>query len=283
MLLLLALPAEAVGFHFARAEIIGGVGRGSAGSVPEGGVGASLVSDVVNGWITFGSPAADGHVVRAWRLDSSFHGPVLGVLPPTFRAMVRPHDVRFAIPWLHAHIGGDANARKLVEADLSGHYLLNVPGFWNVDPRRAYVGPSAGLGLNGTWWDGWRDAPRGVVMTGKVTGQAGILAGITIRDTWYAQGRAVASLDLFGDHQSNVGVAAKTGVFLNRVGVPLGFEVRGELDRGNDTVTTLPATGWALRLGVFWKLTPPFQTRIEENLEHRRRNAAAAAARGVGG
>jgi hypothetical protein len=279
MLLALLATAHAAGFHLVRAELIGGVTAG----VPEGGVGASLVSDLANGWVTFGDPAADGHLVRAWRLDSSFHGPVLGVVPPAFRGMVRPHDVRFALPWLHAHVGGDVASGKLVETDVSGHYLFNVPGLWEVDPRRAYVGPSAGLGLNGTWWEGWRDAPEGVVMTGKVTGEAGVLAGVTVRDTWYAQGRAVASVDLFGVHQANLGVAAKTGVFLDRVGVPVGVELRGELDRGNDTVTTLPTTRWAVRLGVLWKLTPPFQTRIEEDLERRRKEtAAAAAARGPG-
>ena len=279
MLLALTIEAEAAGFHFARAEVIGGMTEG----VPEGGVGASVVSDVLNGWITFGDPAVDGHLVRAWRIDSSFHGPVLGVVPPTFRGLVRPHDVRFAVPWFQGHLGGEAAAGKLVEADVSGHYVLNVPGFWNVDPRHAYIGPSAGLGLNGTWWEGWRGAPDGVVMTGKATGEAGFLAGVTVRDTWYAQGRAVLSLDLFGAHQKNLGVAAETGVFLDRVGVPVGVEVRGELDRGNDTVTTLPATRWAVRLGLFWKLTPPFQTKIEEGIERRRREAAAAAARGPGG
>lgn len=279
MLLALLATAHAAGFHLARAELIGGVTAG----VPEGGVGASLVSDAVNGWITFGDPSADRHVVRAWRLDSSFDGPVLGVVPPTFRGLVRPHDVPFALPWLHAHVGGDAASGKLVEADVSGHYLFSVPGLWRVDPRRAYLGPSAGLGLNGTWWEGWRGAPDGIVMTGKLTGEAGLLAGVTVRDTWYAQGRAVVSLDLFGEHQSNVGAAAETGVFLDRVGLPVGVEVRGELDRGNDTVTTLPATNWAVRLGVFWKLTPPFQTKIEEDLERRRRDAAAAAAGGPGG
>ncbi|MDP2312553.1 MAG: hypothetical protein Q8P41_06575 [Pseudomonadota bacterium] len=270
--------ASAAGFHFVRAEVIGGV----TGQVPEGGVGASFISDALHGWATFGDPAVDRHLVRAWRVGSSFLGPVLGVVPPTFRGMVPRNDVPFALPWVQAHLGGEAAAGKLVEADVSGHYVLNVPGFWDVDPRRAYVGPSAGLGLNGTWWEGWRGDESGVVMTGKATGEAGFLAGVTLRDTWYAQGRAVVSLDLFGAHQSNLGVAATTGVFLDRVGIPVGVEVRGELDRGNDTVTTEPATRWAARLALFWKLTPPFQTKIEEDLERRRREAAAAAARGAG-
>ncbi len=278
MLALLALlpTADAAGFHFLRADVIGGVTAG----VPEGGVGASAVSDALAGWITFGSPRLDGHVVRAWRFESSFHGPVIGVVPRAFRGLVDPYDVPFAVPWVQGHLGGDAAAGKLVEADVSGHYVLNVPGFWQVDPRIVYVGPSAGLGLNGTWWQGWRDQPEGVVMTGKVTGEAGLLAGVTVRDTWYAQARAVASLDLFGVHQSNLGVAGVTGVFLDRVGLPIGFEVRAQLDRGDDTASTRAETRWSMRASLFWKLTPPYQTRIEEDIERRRREAEARAAGG---
>lgn len=267
--------AGAAGFHFLRADLIGGVsGHGAAGALPEGGIGVSAVSDAVAGWITFGDPA-EGPLVRAWRLESSWHGPVIGVVPRAFRGLVPPPAVPFAVPWVQAHVGGDAAARKLVEADVSGHYLLNVPGFWNVDPRRVYVGPSAGLGLNGTWWERWRDEADGYVMTGKVTGEAGLLAGITVRDTWYAQARAVGALDLFGRHQGNVNLAGVTGVFLDRVGVPVGVEVRGDLDHGDDTASIALETRWAVRASVFWKLTPPYQTRIEEDLERRRREAAA--------
>lgn len=269
--LLALLPsAEAAGFHFVRAEVIGGV----SDEVPEGGVGASAISDGLAGWITFGDPRADGALVRAWRVESAWHGPVLGVVPRAFRGLVEPHVVPFAIPWVQGHLGGDAAAGELVAADVSGHYVLNVPGFWQVDARRAYVGPSLGLGLNGTWWDGWRGAEEGVVMTGKVTGEASLLAGVTVRDTWYAQGRAVASLDLFGIHQSNLGVAAVTGVFLDRIGLPIGLELRGELDQGDDNVAAAPGMRWAVRAALFWKLTPPYQTKIEEDLERRRRAEA---------
>lgn len=271
-LLALVLPAKAAGFHFLRAEAIAGASDG----VPEGGVGASAISDALAGWITFGSPATDGHIVRAWRVSSSDLGPVIGVVPPLFRGLVRPHALPFALPWLHAHVGGDAATGKLVEADVSAHTLLNVPGFWGGDPRRAYLGPSAGLGLNGTWWEDWRatSAP-GVVMTGKITGEGGLLGGVTLRDTWYAQGRAVAGVDLFGEHAWNVGVGAVTGVFLDRVGVPAGLEVRGQVDIGDDTASGAVEPAWSVRGALFWKLTPPFQTRIEQELEKKRRRADA--------
>jgi len=272
MLLGLLPAAEAAGFHFVRAEAIGGVTDAGA---PEGGVGASAISDAVRAWVTFGSPAVDNHVVRGWRLAGNEDGPTLGLVPPTFRGLVRPRDVPFAFPWVHGHLGGDALAQKLVEADVAAHYVLNVPGFWNVDPHRAHLGPTAGLGLNGTWWEGWRSAPEGVVMTGKLTGEAGFVAGITVRDTWYAQGRAVGRLDLFGVHQTHLDAAAVTGVYLGRAGVPLGLELRAALDRGTDTVTVAPATRWSVHAALFWKFTPPFQTKIEEDLERRRKAAAA--------
>jgi hypothetical protein len=269
--LLAILPASAAGFHFLKAEAIGGVGGGADGAAQaEVGVGASIVSDVVAGWITFGDPAADGHLVRAWRIESSFYGPVLGIVPRSFRGLAPPPARDWLFPWTYGSLGGDTAARTLVAAKVAGHYLLDVPGVWAIDPRRAYVGPSAGLGLAGTWWDGWRDETSTVVMTGKITGEGGLAAGVTVRDTWYAQARAVASIDLFGIHQTRLDVAAVTGVFLDRVGLPLGVELRGELDRGNDTVTTLPETHWSARAALYYKLVPPYQTRIEEGIERRR-------------
>ena len=265
------LSAHAAGFHFVRAEAIGGVTDG----VPEGGVGVSAFSDATCGWITFGDPANDGALVRAWRLESAWSGPELGVVPRLFRELVEPYAVPFAVPWVQAHLGGDAAAGKHLTADLSGHHLLNVPGFWGVDPRRAYLGPSLGLGLNGTWWRGWRDVADGVVMTGKVTGEAGLLAGVTVRDTWYAQARAVVHVDLFGLHQSNLGLAAVTGFFLDRAGLPVGLELRGELGRGDDTASTRRETRWAARAALFWKLAPPFQTKLEEAIERRRAEESA--------
>lgn len=264
MLLSLLANADAAGFHFLRAELIGG----AAEAVPEAGVGVSALSDILAGWITFGDPATDGHVVRAWRVQSSFYGPVLGVVPPTFRGIVPPHDVPFAMPWVHASLGGDASTFRAFEADLAGHYLFNVPGLWELDPRRGYVGPSLGIGAEGTVW---HDAPA----TGQAKAEAGFLAGVTVRDTWYVQARSVGSIDLFGDHRKSLDSAMVTGVFLDRVGIPAGVELRGELAHGDDTRSGELETSWAVRASVLWKLVPPFQTRIEENLERRRREEDA--------
>jgi hypothetical protein len=262
MLLSLLANADAAGFHFLRAEVIGG----AAEATPEAGVGISALSDILAGWITFGDPAVDGHVVRAWRVQSSYHGPILGVVPPTFRGLVPLYDVPFAIPWVQAHLGGDASTFKAFEADIAGHYLFNVPGLWELDPRRGYLGPSLGIGAEGTVWDG---APA----SGQAKAEAGFLAGITLRDTWYIQARTVGSVSLFGEHYTNLNTAAVTGVFLDRVGLPVGLEVRGELDHGGDTRSRAVETTWAVRAALFWKLVPPFQTRIEEQLERRREQA----------
>lgn len=273
MLLALLASAYAAGFHYLKAEAIVGV---TDEATPEGGVGFSLVSDALSGRITFGAPRAGGHVVRGWSLEGETLGPVIGYVPPTFRGLVPDTSVRALLPWTPFRVGGDAGTGKAFEADLATHALFNVPGLWGVDPRHAYVGPSLGLGLNGTWWDGWRgeDAP---VMTGKLTAETALGGGVTVRDTWYAQGRALAHMDLFGTHQGGLGVSGATGVFLDRAGLPLGLEVRGDVTTGNDTVTTGAETDWGVFTSVYWKLSPEYQTRIEEQVERKREAEERAA------
>ncbi|MFZ5481484.1 MAG: hypothetical protein ACOZNI_32280 [Myxococcota bacterium] len=267
--------AVAAGFHFLKAEGIYGVGEGG---VPEAGAGVSLMSDSFGAWATFGSPGADGGVLRAWRLEGQPLGPVIGYVPPAFRGMVAQAANPRAIPWMPVRIGGDAAARKDLEIDVGTHWLVNAPGFWEIDPRHAYLGPSVGIGANATWWDGWRggDAP---VMTGKLKAEAGFGGGLTLRDTWYAQGRARAWVDLFGGHQGGVSGAAATGVYLHRVGLPLGLELRGEIERGDDNVLAAPDTSWSLRAAVFWRLAPEYQTRIEEDIERAMREQSTTASR----
>jgi hypothetical protein len=264
--LLVLLPtAHAAGYHFVRADALAGATNGAF----EAGVGASLLSDALAGWITFGDPASDRQLVRAWRIESAWNGPVLGVVPRDFRGLVPQYEVPFAVPWVTAHVGGDAAAGTRMHGGLSGHYLLNVPGFFELDPRRAYVGPSAGVGVEGVWWLPDR-VPDAGPATGAATAQAGLLAGVTVRDTWYAQARAVGRVNLFGAHDTSLELVGVTGFFLDRVGAPFGVELRGEYE---------PASGgasarWAARASLYWKLTPPYQTRIEEELEHRRREEA---------
>lgn len=267
--------ADAAGYHFLKAEALYGV-RPDA---PEAGVGLSLVSDALAAWVTFGDPARDGHLVRTWRLEGQSRGPVIGHVPPAFDPLVAQPRIAWLLPWTPLRVGGDADAGKDLEVDLSAHSLLNVPGFFGVDPRRAYAGPSVGLGVNGTWWDGWRGGDTAVA-TGKVTAEVGLGGGVTLRDTVYAQARALGHVDLFGVHQVNLGVTATTGVYLDRVGLPVGVELRGELDAGNDNAALTPGTDWAVLTSVYWKLAPEYQTRIEERVERRqaqlRREALAA-------
>lgn len=268
-LALLVADAHAAGFHYIKTSAIGATD--TAGEV-QAGLGVSFVSDALSAWATAGDPRT-GPLVRTWRLEGQPLGPVIGYVPPAFRGVVAPVRVPWAVPWTSFRVGGDDLARKDLEVDLATHRVLNVPGAFGVDPRHAYVGPSLGLGLNGTWWDGWRggDTP---VMTGKVTAQGGFGAGVTLRDAWYAQGRVVARLDLFGEHQTSVGAAATTGVSLERLGVPVGVELRGQVERGDDTWTAAPTTSWTGSTSVSWKLAPPFQTRIEERVEQAQREQA---------
>lgn len=269
ILALLVADAAAAGFHYVKASAIGAT---DVEGGLQGGLGVSFVSDALSAWATAGDPRT-GPLVRAWRLEGQPLGPVLGYVPPAFRGVVTPARVPWALPWTSFRVGGDVPAHKDLELDVATHRLLNVPGALGVDPRHAYVGPSLGLGLNGTWWDGWRggEAP---VMTGKVTAEGGFGAGFTLRDAWYAQGRVVAWLDLFGRHQASVGAVAATGVSLERLGVPVGLELRGQVERGDDTWTATPSTTWGASAWVSWKLAPPFQTRIEERVEQAQREQA---------
>lgn len=263
MLLALIATASAAGYHFLKAEALYGVRP----DTPQAGVGLSLVSDALAGWVTFGDPA-DGPLLRTWRLEGQSRGPVIGHVPPAFDPFVATPRVAWLLPWTPLRLGGDAEAGKDFEVDLSAHTLLNVPGFAGVDPRRAYLGPSLGLGVNGTWWDDWRGEGADVA-TGKLTAEAGFGGGVTLRDTVYAQARALGHVDLFGVHQVNLGVAGTTGVYLDRVGLPLGVELRGELDAGNDNAALTPDTEWAVLTSVYWKLAPEYQTKIEEGVERR--------------
>lgn len=260
-----ATPAHAAGFHLLKVEAIGGVdGAGERAA----GVGLSTWSDLLHAWATFGEPGGEGTVIREAWLESRALGPVLGVVPPAFGDAVTPYAQPALLPWGAFRLGGDASEGKTFEVDVSQSVVLNAPGFFGVDGRRAFAGPALGLGLNGTWWRGWKggEAP---VMTGKLTGEAGLVAGVTARDTWYAQGRGGVSADLFGEHLWQLSAAASTGLYLARVGAPVGIEITGEIAHGEDNRLTTVATTWEARATLYWKLAPPYQTRLEERVEQR--------------
>lgn len=280
LLALLATVAHAAGYHYVKASASGGVAPADASAViPEGALGLSLVSDALAGRVTFGDPA-HGPLVRAWRVEGEALGPVIGYVPPAFRGVVAPDRVPWALPWTSFRVGGDVDTRRDLELDAAAHTVLNLPGALGVDPRHTYVGPSVGIGINATWWDGWRGGTAPVA-TGMVTAEAGLTGGVTLRDTWYAQGRAVAHMDLFGRHQVNLGVAAASGISLHRLGVPVGLEVRAELDRGDDNWTLAPRTHWRAWTTVSWMLAPEFQTRIEERIERAQVEQARASELGM--
>ena len=256
--------ASAAGFHFFKVEAV--AATNDVGAVA-GGRGFSTFSELVHLWAVAGDPALEGPFVREAWLESRSVGPVIGVVPPTFVDLVRPYGNALLVPWGSFVVGGEAATRTSFTTSWAQHLILNIPGYFQADPRRVYAGPTVGIGLNGTWWRDWKDVPDNPAMTGKLTGQAGLALGGTVRDTWYAQARATGRLDLFGDHQRELVVMGITGVSLDRVGVPFGVEITGELDQGDDNVHAAPATTWKAHGAFYWKLTPPYQTRLEEAVE----------------
>jgi hypothetical protein len=157
------------------------------------------------------------------------------------------------VPMSWSRMGGDALARKRFTWDPSQHLMWSLPGMFKVPARRFYLGPTAGLGLNLTWWERWKDEADETVCTGKLTGEAGAALGLHWRETLYAQGRGTFHYDLFGIHQRGLNAAAVAGVFLGKVGRPVGLEIKGELEQGNDTVTTREERTWTLRAAVYVK------------------------------
>lgn len=269
---LLAGRAEAAGYHFLRVE---GITSTAPGQGVQGGVGASLFSDAARGWITFGAPGEAGPLVREGWLESRALGPVMGVVPPAFAPIVDPYRTPWLLPWTRLRLGGEAVTQRAFAADLSHHRIVNLLGFGATDPRVAWVGPSLGLGAHAAWWTGWRGAPEGVVATGMLTGEAGVGAGVTVRDSFWAQGHAVEHVDLFGEHAHNLRLAGAVGVGLARVGAPVGLEVTGRWDLGTDNAQGELASAWTARASLFWQLAPPYRTRIEERVEARVARAGA--------
>lgn len=271
-MLFLVTSALASGYHFLKVEALAGLddqGR------PSGGIGVGTWSDLLHAWATFGDPAADGWSVRQAWVESRPYGPVIGVVPPAFLDIVDPYQTPWLVPWATVHAGTDIDHGRYAEVYANQLFVLNAPAWAGVDPQIAYVGPAAGLGLQADWWRDWRDVPDLHVMTGKATGIGGVLGGITVRDTWYAQARALASIDLFGVHQYDLVLAGTTGLFLDRVVAPVGLELSGELGRGNENVHVRTQTRWAAKVALFWKLVPPYRTRLEEEIA---RKAAARTA-----
>lgn len=272
-MLILVASALASGYHFLKVEALAGLDDQAR---PSGGLGLGTWSDLLHAWASFGDATADGWSVRQAWVESSPYGPVIGVVPPVFADIVDPYPTPWLVPWSHFRLGTDIDHGRYAEVYGSQLFVLNAPAWAGVDPQIAYVGPAIGLGLQADWWRDWRDNPGLHVMTGKLTGQGGLLAGFTVRDTWYLQARALAALDLFGAHQLDLSVAGTTGVFFDRVVAPVGVELSGELGRGNENVHVRTQTRWAAKVALFWKLVPPYRTRLEEEIERKAEARSAA-------
>jgi hypothetical protein len=281
LLLSLSLSAHAAGYRLFEA---GGLyGTGSPSIVPpseytslgegdqpvEAGFAASIFSDALVYWMTFGDRSTDGHRVKEAWLESHHYGPQLGVSP---LVSLEEDDSRKLPLWLDGvgwfRIGADHTVRKTFEVDASRHFVLTLPGFWDIPSERFHFGPTAGLGWNATWWENWKDRSDKTVATGKITAEVGWVLGAFGWDTVFVQGRTTLHYDLFGIHQTQLKLAAITGLYLDRVGVPLGIQFSGELDRGNDTVTTELLEWWSARVGLVYHMVPRArEPSLEEMLE----------------
>jgi hypothetical protein len=279
LVLWIVAGAHAAGYRLFEAGALYGTGSPSIvepsvytglgeGDQLEAGFETSVFSDALVYWMTFGDRSVDGHRVKEVWLESHHYGPQLG-RPPILGG---DDDSRNLPPWLQGigwfRLGADHTVRKSFEIDASRHFMLTIPGFWGVRSERFHFGPTAGLGWNLTWWENWKDRTDKLVSTGKITAEVGWVLGAFGWDTVFFQGRATYHYDLFGDHQTQLKAAAITGVFLDRLDVPLGLQFEGELDHGNDTVTTEVLEWWSARVALVYHVIPRAKDpSVEEMLE----------------
>ncbi len=209
-----------------------------------------------------GDPALDeGHRVKEWWLRSHFRGPVMGSLPDSMLLAGAESDESTSsgsiiVPYRFWSFGTDHTTMRKLEWDWSSHIALNAAGFSGVDPSFLLFGPSLGFGLNLTWWDQWKSVTGKTINTGKITAEAGWIAGFSINDTLYAQGRATGHFDLFGTHQVNMNLSGIAGFSLARFRVPFGLELAAERDSGDDTFDTRKASSYSLHASIHYRLLP---------------------------
>lgn len=258
-LFLAVTTAEAAGFHFGRAEALVGWADGDDWSA---GLGARLFSDAHQARITFGDPATGPLVREAW-LQSRPLGPVIGVVRPGFADIVRPWGRPWLLPWTPVALGGEAATQRRLTADLAHLRVFNLAALGGVDPRIAWAGPAVGVGVHATWWS----APDERWWGAGVGGRAGFGGGVTIRDSWYAEGHTLALFDAFGTPAWGLRAAGATGVCFERLGLPLGMELAAEVDHGVRNATGELATTPRARLSLWGQLAPPYRTRIEDRVE----------------
>ncbi len=231
-LLLAGPPARAAGYRLVRTGVLAGPGEAEGDRV---GFELSPVSD----GLVLGAEIDAGGSVRRWGLDSARFGPVLGLPPSEVDDGGGGRDWWTA--WARGRVGGDADLGRRLDLEWARLGLLSIPGFWGADPRLFHFGPAVGPGLGVTWW-----AP----------GEVGWLLGADWRDRAWVQGHVLGRMDLFGEHRAGVAARGVAGLFFGRR-LPLGLELRGEVDRGEDRFTGEATRNWSARAVLFYQATFP--------------------------
>ena len=251
--------ATASGYYLLEAEARGGVTEDQRA---EGGLGLSLYSDELSAWFTLGDSTVDGgRRMKEWWFESRTLGPIMGTLPVSMAAAgfdepARPGTKQLWIPFRSWRFGSDYSTGRWLEWDASGHLLANLGYLTRVSHRSLMFGPTLGVGANLTWWEGWRGNDTMLINTGKITAEAGWLAGLSLADAAYFQARATGWVDAFGLHQRQLRVAGVLGFQGASLGVPLGLELQWTWERGDDTVDLQPATSSTVMLAATWRLMP---------------------------
>ena len=257
--------ARASGYYLLEADLRAGVAEGPTA---EGGLGLSLYSDELAAWVTVGDDSVSGgRRVKEWWIESRVLGPVMGTLPPSMAAAgfdepTRVGKANLWIPFRSWSFGADYTTGRWLEWDASHHLLLNLTALTRFSHRRLLFGPTVGIGANLTWWEGWRGDDSRLINTGKISAEAGWVAGFCLGDVSYAQARLLTWVDAFGLHQHQLRFAGVLGVTGIERGVPLGIELQWELERGDDTVDALPGASSTVSLAATWRLMPS-NTRVD--------------------
>jgi hypothetical protein len=272
---LAAVPrhARASGYYMLEGDLRGGVTESGA---LETGAGVSLYSDELQAWVSLGEPAIDGgRRIKEWWLDSLALGPTMGTLPSSmqlagFEEPDRVGRQALWIPFRSWRFGSDYTTGRWLEWDASAHVLINTAVLTRRSPRSILFGPSVGVGANLTWWEGWRGNDSRLINTGKLTAEAGWIAGICFGDVAWTQARLLAWVDAFGLHQHQLRLQGQLGVTGVELGLPLGLELSWIMERGDDTVDLLPEQTSTVMLGLSYRVmprsTPPDAQEILETL-----------------
>ncbi len=259
-LLLAPAAAQGSGYYLFEADLRAGSVEGAQW---EGGLGLSLYSDELEALATIGDPdLGGGRRVKEWWLASRRLGPIMGNLPATMRAAGFAEEIRLGkqqlwIPFRSWSFGSDYTAGQWLEWDASHHLLVNLAALTRINHSSLLFGPTLGAGVNLSWWEGWRGNDDQLIATGKITAEAGWIAGICLADVGYTQARLLGWVDAFGIHQRQLRFVGVLGVSGVELGLPLGLELHWEFERGDDTVDTLPAASHSLMLAATWRLMPP--------------------------